>query len=165
MRKRRIGLFVLAPALAIVGLWWWQARSSFSAHILSARRAICEVAGARRHPCVISLGDAFPGEWDRVIVFDMAADQDEVDHAIGQHVKRPDLRRFIVFMQGSRVVRTMSESQGVEHPLSGEVVFSRVPQVNNHITIDRGWVFWFGGSEDCNGCSTLVRLLPGEGFM
>jgi hypothetical protein len=149
----------LAIAVGVGSAVYWHLQRTFSAAVhLKADRAC-----AYRMPCVFTIADIFPDEWDRLIVFDMAASQDEIDKTVGQHVARPDLQRSFFFMRGSKIVRIMYENQGVEHPEGDEVVFEHVPAEQNHLIIARSSVFVrTRGAAACESCTTLMLLRPGE---
>jgi hypothetical protein len=140
---------------------WYKAHrdQSFSSAILWKGRQACR----NKQPCVFILGEVFPGDWDHVVVFDMAASQDEIDSTVGKGVTRAGPQRLIVFMSGSIAIRTMAESKILEHPEHGEVSVDRVPITANHIAIDRNANFVLvGGSPSCEYCTSLVQLRPGE---
>ena len=93
----------------------------------------------------------------------MSASQDEIDHALGQRVAKPDLQRLVVFMQGSKVTRIITESEAVEHPEGHEAIFEHIASEQNHWLIYRNWNFVMAaGTESCESCITLMYLRPGE---
>jgi hypothetical protein len=161
-RSRKLGTaagIVLAIVLTVVMAYSWRVHHSFSFAIREKGPQACQ----NRMPCVFNLGEIFPGKWDRIIVFDMAANQDEVDGAVGQHLPRPDLLRFIVFMQGPNVLRTVEESQGVERPQSDEVLIADAPKSQNHVVIDRDALFVMAkGYDECDDCTVIGMLKPGQ---
>jgi hypothetical protein len=139
--------------------WYWHRHSGFSAYIRWKGTKAC----ANRQPCVFSLADIFPGDWDRLFIFDMSASQDEINHTLGQRVAKPDLQRLVVFMQGSKVTRIITESEGVEHPEGHEAIFDHIASEQNHWLIYRNWNFVMAeGAESCESCITLMYLRPGE---
>jgi len=149
---------VIAALLTIALAFSWHIQHSFSFAVRVKGDYAC-----RRQRCLFTLGEIFPGRWDRVIVFDMAANQDEVDSAVGQHLRRPDLQRFIVFMDGSNVVKTMEESQDFERPRPDEVLIADAPKFQNHVVIDRNATFVMTrGYNECDGCTVIGMLKPGQ---
>ena len=149
-----LGIGFIFAALAL----YWQTHNSFSGAIRTKGPTACHMM-----PCIFHLGQVFPGDWDRVLIFNIGASQEEIDQASGHHNKKPDLQRLIVFMHGSNVVRTLTESEGFEHPIPAAVLFGGVPQTLNHQIVQRDWDFVMTrGGPDCEDCTTLSRVMPGE---
>jgi hypothetical protein len=66
-------------------------------------------------------------------------------------------------MHGSNVVHTLTEPEGVEHTIPATVLFDRVPQTHNHQIVQHDWNFvMVKGAPNCEGCTTLSRIIPGE---
>jgi hypothetical protein len=158
-RSSTTGLLSVSFLALLATSFYWHNRHSFESMINRNSEAAC---GYRR-PCTFTLGDVFPGDWDHVVVFEMGACQDEIDATIGKGAHKPDLRRLIVFARNGRVDRTMTASEGVEHPEPGEVVFDGVPTVQEHFSVGRNEVFVKeGGAPKCEDCTTLMLLRPGQ---
>jgi len=149
-------LGAIAVTLATID---WHINHSFSTAIRWKGERACRFV----MPCVFNLGQVFPGDWDHIVVFDMAASQEEIDSTVGTGIKRPDNLRLIVFMKGSRIVRSITEHQGIEHPEPGEVFFGRVSITQNHFSIDRNANFVLAkGAPSCEECRSLELIRPGE---
>jgi len=158
-RKLTISVSILvAFIIAALALYHWRMHNSFSLAIKTRGPMTCHMM-----PCIFRLGEVFPGDWDRLLIFNIGASQEEIDQALGHHIKKPDLQRLIVFMHGSNVVRTLTESEGFEHPIAPTVLFDRVPQTLNHQIVQRDSNFVMEkGRPDCEDCTTLSRIMPGE---
>jgi hypothetical protein len=158
-RKLTICASVLIALTGAALALHWTMYSSFSLAIRTKGRRACQ----NRRPCIVRLSQVFPGDWDHVLIFNVGASQNEIDKTVGRHIKRPDLQRLIVFMHGANVIRTLTESEGFEHPFPATVLFDRVQQTLNHQLIQRDWNFVMGtGAPDCGDCTTLSRIMPGE---
>jgi hypothetical protein len=152
-----IAFGLLITAAACIALYQFENR--FSQRILWKGRAACH----GRMPCVFTLEEVFGGGWDRMYVFDMAASQEEIDRAVGAHVRRPDLERLVVFANGNKILRVMSETQEFEKP--DKLTFDRVPQVQNHIVIHPQDEFVLTrGDVDCDTCGSIEFIKPGQTF-
>lgn len=151
---RIVAAFALC-ALAAAALYAWHIQHGFSSRILRHR---CDMM-----PCVVTMGSLFPGDWDQVAVFEYNAKQEEITATVGAGVEKPDLQRLIVFLKGKQVVRTISESGNVERPAPSIVYFSRKPEEQNHIVIQRNDAFVIiKGWESCEDCTALDYIRPGE---
>jgi hypothetical protein len=160
-RNRKITIsttIVVGSVLAALAMYG-QMDNGFSLTIKTKGRIACR----NQMPCVFSLGEIFPGDWDRVLIFNIGASQKEIDKAIHHHVEKPDSQRLVVFMQGSNVTRTLTESEVVKHPDPATVFFDRVPQTHSHQIVQRDWSFvMVAGGLGHEDCIALSRIMPGE---
>ncbi|HEV2578431.1 MAG TPA: hypothetical protein VGU25_14600 [Acidobacteriaceae bacterium] len=130
-------LSLIAFVCIVGGAFYWRLDHSFSFAIHWKGERSCH----GRQPCIFTLADVFPGDWDRIVIFDMNASQAEVDSVVGEGTTRPDLQRFIVFMKGGSVVHMMTEPQSFERPSDGEAAFDGIPLTENHYIIPRNAAF------------------------
>src|ERR1700761_595848 len=159
MRMNRfVALFLsLVAVVCTVGsIFYWRLDHSFSFAIHWRGDRVCQ----GRQPCVFTLAQVFPGDWDQIFVFTMNASQQEINTVVGERVVRPDLQRLIVFTKAGSIVRTMTDSQSFERPSGGEVTFDGVPFTDNHYILPRNGMFVKAHGE--HGTEVLALLKPGQ---
>lgn len=160
-RRRKFAWTVIALGILVTTFlaFGWHVQHSFSLAICLKGPRACH----NRMPCVFTLGQILPGDWDHLVVFDMNASQQEIDGTVGEAVRRPDIQRLIVFMKGPEILRTVTEDQGFEHPEPAGIYFDRIPIVQNHFSVDRNSAFVMSkGAPSCDDCTSLGLIRPGE---
>lgn len=113
-----------------------------------------------QQPCVVSLRDMAPFEWDVCYAFNPATTRADREAAMG--TSDPGFREFepqLVFLKNGSVVHEESRATNVEHPVRGEVVFALGDDANFR-RYDRSATFSVSeqhGPEGPLGVSWLAR--------
>lgn len=159
--KRALVLALIA--LGLVYVLVRDVRHKLSERFSFTIRAESATYCLKRTPCIVTLEQFLPGDWDRIIVFAPGASQKDITEAVGPNVKKVDLSRLVVFLKGSKVLRTVVEQPDVEAPDYHIVEFTGVAATEEHLTLHRGQRYVRAKGDPCDNCLTLRAINPGDG--